>query len=109
MAPFRSSSRPTTRRVRVCFWEALLGASLRERTVAEGSGGRPASRGSCSGCTRAAPVPADRFALPYLPVADLEAAVERVTANGGEVIHAGAEHVICRASRAPLSVSARGS
>jgi predicted enzyme related to lactoylglutathione lyase len=91
------------------FWEALLGASLRERTVAEGSGWQAGVEGVVLGLHPRGAGPGDRFALPYLPVADLEAAVERVTANGGEVIHAGAEHVICRDSEGTPFGLSRGS
>jgi class 3 adenylate cyclase len=42
--------------------------------------------------------PGDRFSLPYFPVADLVAAVERVRALGGEIVHPGEHWVICRDS-----------
>ena len=44
------------------------------------------------------PGPGDRFSLPYFPVADLTAAVERVRALGGEIVHPGKRWVICRDS-----------
>src|SRR5438093_12594330 len=40
----------------------------------------------------------DRFSLPNFPVADLAAAVERVRALGGEIVHPGEQWVICRDS-----------
>ena len=42
--------------------------------------------------------PGDRFALPYVPVTDLAAAVERVRELGGEIIHPGERWAICRDS-----------
>lgn len=46
--------------------------------------------------TVARPGPGDRFSLPYFPVADLAAALERVRALGGEIVHPGERWVICR-------------
>ena len=44
------------------------------------------------------PGPGDRFSLPYFAVDDLPAALERVRALGGEVIHPGERWAICRDS-----------
>jgi predicted enzyme related to lactoylglutathione lyase len=48
---------------------------------------------------------AARYPRPYFPVADLVAAVERVRALGGEVVHPGERWVICRDSEGTLSRS----
>jgi predicted enzyme related to lactoylglutathione lyase len=42
--------------------------------------------------------PGDRGALPYLEVADLDAALEQVRALGGEIVHPGERWAICRDS-----------
>jgi predicted enzyme related to lactoylglutathione lyase len=45
-----------------------------------------------------APGPGDSFSLPYFAVDDLVVALERVTANGGAVVHPGEVWAICRDS-----------
>jgi predicted enzyme related to lactoylglutathione lyase len=42
--------------------------------------------------------PGDTGSLPYFTVADLEVALEQVTALGGRVIHPGSRWAICRDS-----------
>jgi hypothetical protein len=42
------------------------------------------------------PRPGDRFSLPYLSVPELSDALERVRANGGEIIHPGERWAVCR-------------
>ena len=44
------------------------------------------------------PGPGDRVSLPYFAVPDLAAALHRVRALGGEVIHPGERWAICRDS-----------
>ena len=52
------------------------------------------------------PGPGDRFSLPYFPVADLAATVERVRALGGEIVHPGERWVICHDSEgAPFGLT----
>jgi predicted enzyme related to lactoylglutathione lyase len=42
--------------------------------------------------------PGDSFSLPYFAVDDLVATLERVSANGGSVVHPGEVWAICRDS-----------
>jgi predicted enzyme related to lactoylglutathione lyase len=44
------------------------------------------------------PGPGDTVSLPYFAVSDLAAAVERVKALGGSVVHPGERWAICRDS-----------
>ena len=53
--------------------------------------------------------PGDSFSLPYFEVDDLEAALERVQALGGTVIHPGERWAICRDSEgSPFGLAVRG-
>ena len=53
--------------------------------------------------------PGDRFSLPYFRVADMTAALERVTALGGGVVHPGERWSICRDSEGqPVRAQFRG-
>ena len=80
------------------FWEALLGVTLAARQPAEGQGWQ-ADRGEIAiGVHERGQGPGDRFALPYFPVADLPAALDRVRSLGGEVVHPGERWAICRDS-----------
>ena len=40
--------------------------------------------------------PGDRVSLPYFSVSDMDAALQRVGALGGEIIHPGQQWSICR-------------
>jgi predicted enzyme related to lactoylglutathione lyase len=80
------------------FWQGLLGATLDGRPPEEGSGWQGEYDGIVFGLHERGPGPGDRFSLPYFPVADLAAAVERVRALGGEIVHPGERWVICRDS-----------
>jgi predicted enzyme related to lactoylglutathione lyase len=44
------------------------------------------------------PGPGDRAALPYFLVADLQEALGRVVALGGEIVHPGDDWAVCRDS-----------
>jgi predicted enzyme related to lactoylglutathione lyase len=88
------------------FWEGLLEATLAERLPSEGRGWQVEHEGIVVGLHERGPGPGDRFSLPYFPVADLIAAVERVQALGGEVVHPGERWVICRDSEGtPFALS----
>jgi predicted enzyme related to lactoylglutathione lyase len=80
------------------FWEQLLEATLESRRPEEGRGWQTEFEGIVFGLHERGPGPGDRFSLPYFPVADLAAAVERVRALGGEIVHRGERWVICRDS-----------
>ena len=80
------------------FWEELLGARLEPRTRDEGRGWQAEHGGVTVGVHERGTGPGDRFALPYFAVSDVAAAVERVQALGGEVVHPGERWAICRDS-----------
>jgi predicted enzyme related to lactoylglutathione lyase len=80
------------------FWEQLLGTTLRARRSGEGEGWQAVHSGVTVGVHERGPGPGDRFALPYLAVPDLPAALEQVLALGGDVIHPGERWAICRDS-----------
>jgi predicted enzyme related to lactoylglutathione lyase len=81
------------------FWSELLGTPLAERGAGQGQGwqteqeNRPAVGVHARGRG-----PGDSFSLPYFSVADLPAALERVQALGGSVIHPGERWAVCRDS-----------
>jgi predicted enzyme related to lactoylglutathione lyase len=80
------------------FWQSLLGADLRPRLPDQGEGWQTQGGGVAVGVHARGPGPGDRVSLPYFGVTDLAAALERVVALGGEVIHPGERWAICRDS-----------
>ena len=80
------------------FWEGLLETTLESRRAEDGRGWQTEHEGIVVGLHERGSGPGDRFSLPYFPVADLVAAVERVGALGGEIVHPGDRWVICRDS-----------
>jgi predicted enzyme related to lactoylglutathione lyase len=80
------------------FWEGLLDLTLAERRPGRGRGWEAEHGGIDVGLHERGAGPGDRFSLPYFPVADVVAAVERVVALGGEVVHPGERWAICRDS-----------
>jgi predicted enzyme related to lactoylglutathione lyase len=89
------------------FWSGLLGVSLEQRTSAEGSGWQTHSGGDASARSGAGASvgvhargtgPGDTVSLPYFTVPDIDAALERVRALGGSVIHPGERWAVCRDS-----------
>jgi len=59
------------------------------------------------GVHKRGPGPGDTASLPYFTVADLAAAVERVLALGGAVIHPGERWAVCRDSEgSPFALAA---
>jgi predicted enzyme related to lactoylglutathione lyase len=93
------------------FWSGLLGIELAERSQAEGRGWQARSGTAVLGIHQRGAGPGDTASLPYFTVADMEAALERVTALGGSVIHPGTHWSICRDSEGSpfgLAGSVRG-
>jgi predicted enzyme related to lactoylglutathione lyase len=80
------------------FWEGILGARLEARTLGEGEGWQTRAGGVAVGVHTRGPGPGDRVSLPYIAVADLSAALERVVSLGGEIVHPGQRWAICRDS-----------
>jgi predicted enzyme related to lactoylglutathione lyase len=80
------------------FWQGLLETTLADRRPQDGRGWQAEHEGIVVGLHERGAGPGDRFSLPYFPVADLAAAVERVQALGGEIVHPGERWVICRDS-----------
>jgi predicted enzyme related to lactoylglutathione lyase len=80
------------------FWSGVVGIELGERNQAEGRGWQTQSGAPVIGIHERGAGPGDTAALPYLTVPDMEAALEKVTALGGSVIHPGAQWAICRDS-----------
>ena len=80
------------------FWEGLLGRAFEPRQPEDGRGWQAPHDGVTVGVHERGTGPGDRFSLPYFPVGDLQAAVERVKELGGEIVHPGERWVICRDS-----------
>ncbi len=80
------------------FWGGLLGVALGDRTPDQGQGWQAQLGDAALGLHPRGAGPGDRFSLPYFGVADLPAALERVTALGGEVVHPGERWAVCRDS-----------
>jgi predicted enzyme related to lactoylglutathione lyase len=89
------------------FWEGLLGEVLEPRDAERGEGWEARGEGASLGVHARGAGPGDRFALPYFAVSDLPAALERVTALGGTLIHPGERWAVCRDSEgSPFGLSA---
>lgn len=80
------------------FWSGLLGAGLDARVEGEGEGWQTHGGGPAIGVHARGRGPGDSFSLPYFMVADLQAALVRVTELGGSVIHPGSAWAICKDS-----------
>ena len=93
------------------FWEGLLETPLERRGAGEGAGWQSHGAGGGAvavGVHGRGPGPGDRVSLPYFAVDDLPAALERVVALGGEVIHPGDRWAVCRDSEgSPFGLGAR--
>lgn len=93
------------------FWEGLLETTLESRRPEDGRGWQAEHEGIVVGLHERGSGPGDRFSLPYFPVfpvADLVAAVERVGALGGQIVHPGERWVICRDSEGtPFALASR--
>jgi predicted enzyme related to lactoylglutathione lyase len=80
------------------FWSEFLGASLEVRCDDEGEGWQTRETTPRVGVHARGRGPGDTASLPYFAVSDLDAALERVKALGGSVVHPGARWAICRDS-----------
>jgi len=80
------------------FWEGLLEIDLRARGDGEGEGWQTRWAGTQIGVHARGRGPGDTWSLPYFEVEQMAAALERVQALGGSVIHPGEAWAICRDS-----------
>ena len=80
------------------FWGELLGVELEPRSPEQGEGWQTGAGATAVGVHARGQGPGDSFSLPYFEVDDLEAALERVKALGGSVVHPGERWAICRDS-----------
>ena len=92
------------------FWSHVLTVAVEERHPDDGQGWQAELEGATLGLHPRGAGPGDRFSLPYFTVADLPAALTRVTEVGGEVVHPGARWAVCRDSEgSPFGLAAAGS
>ena len=89
------------------FWSGLLDVELGARTEDQGEGWQSsADGGPAIGVHARGRGPGDSFSLPYFEVRDIEAALARVEALGGTVIHPGERWAICKDSEgSPFGLS----
>jgi predicted enzyme related to lactoylglutathione lyase len=88
------------------FWTGLLGVELDARSGSEGEGWQTHSGDTAVGVHARGRGPGDSFSLPYFAVSDIAAALERVDALGGSVVHPGERWAICRDSEgSPFALS----
>ena len=80
------------------FWVGLLGLELETRQNDEGEGWQTHVGAPAVGVHARGRGPGDSFSLPYFAVSDVAAALERVEALGGSVVHAGSVWAICKDS-----------
>jgi predicted enzyme related to lactoylglutathione lyase len=89
------------------FWSGVLETELGERSEREGAGWQTHTEGIEVGVHARGRGPGDSFSLPYLTVEDMPAALERVIALGGAVVHPGERWAICRDSEgSPFALAA---
>jgi predicted enzyme related to lactoylglutathione lyase len=80
------------------FWRGLLGVELEPRAGDAGQGWVGASEGLRLGVHERGKGPGDTGSLPYFPVPEMAAALERVEELGGSIVHPGERWSICRDS-----------
>jgi predicted enzyme related to lactoylglutathione lyase len=80
------------------FWSEFLGMALEARQDGEGEGLQTRSGAPAVGVHARGRGPGDSFSLPYFAVGDVTAAVRRVEALGGMVVHPGEAWAICKDS-----------
>ena len=80
------------------FWSGLLGVELEPRVEQQGRGWQTQSSQPAVGLHARGEGPGDSFSLPYFEVADIAAALQRVEALGGSIVHPGERWAICKDS-----------
>ncbi|GAC1316631.1 MAG: hypothetical protein NVSMB25_02700 [Thermoleophilaceae bacterium] len=90
------------------FWSGLLGTHLEPRQPEQGEGWQAFGDGAAIGVHARGRGPGDSFALPYIEVEDLAAALKEVTALGGSIVHPGERFAVCRDSEGtPFGLASR--
>jgi predicted enzyme related to lactoylglutathione lyase len=88
------------------FWQGVLVVELEDRREGEGEGWQTHGEGPQIGLHARGRGPGDTYSLPYFAVTDMSAALERVEALGGTVIHPGEAWSICKDSEgSPFGLS----
>jgi predicted enzyme related to lactoylglutathione lyase len=88
------------------FWSELLGRPLGARSGHQGQGWQTEDPPAI-GVHERGRGPGDSFSLPYFAVADLPAALAKVTDLGGSVVHPGDRWAVCRDSEgSPFGLAA---
>jgi predicted enzyme related to lactoylglutathione lyase len=94
----------------LAFWRGLLEVELSPRSGTQGAGWETEHDGLRLGVHERGSGPGDTASLPYFTIADMPAALERVTALGGAIIHPGERWSICRDSEgSPFALAFRTS
>lgn len=89
------------------FWGGVLGVELTARPQEAGRGWESDIDGLRLGVHERGAGPGDTGCLPYFTVEDMDAALERVKALGGSVIHPGERWSVCRDSEgSPFALEA---
>ena len=90
------------------FWATLLDVEVEPRRAGEGAGWQTHSGAPAVGVHARGAGPGDSFSLPYFAVPDVAAALERVVALGGSVVHPGETWAICKDSEgSPFGLARR--
>lgn len=91
------------------FWSGMLGVELDERGEGEGQGWQTHGDGPAVGVHDRGRGPGDSFSLPYFTVPDMNEALARVSALGGNVVHPGEQWAICKDSEgSPFALARAG-
>ena len=80
------------------FWAELLEVELEPRAAGEGEGWQTHGGAPAIGVHARGRGPGDSFSLPYFAVRDVAAALARVEALGGTVVHPGEAWAVCKDS-----------
>lgn len=89
------------------FWNGVLGTELAPRSSQAGAGWEYEGEGLRLGVHERGRGPGDTASLPYLSIADMDAALDRVREFGGSVVHPGERWSICRDSEgSPFALEA---
>ena len=89
------------------FWSGVLGTELEARGPDQGEGWQTGGPEPLVGVHERGRGPGDTYSLPYFTVTDLAAALERVEALGGTIVHPGSRWAICKDSEgSPFGLAA---